>query len=589
MDTPRVTRAAPSPGVRELKAVETLERLGKYHLLSSIGQGGMGSVYRARLDGPAQASKKVALKLIHPHLNQERDFVQMFVNEMRVAMALAHRNIVQTFDAGQDDDRYYLVMELVEGASLRLLLNRVRELRRPMPLPIALFVASEVCAALEYAHALRAEVSGQRTSVIHRDVSPSNILLSEQGDVKLTDFGVARAAGRLGTSVAHLIKGKLAYMAPEQAHGQVDARGDLFSLGAVLYEMVCGEPMRREVDLASVRLGAPAAPPRRVRPELSASLETLILRCVATDPAQRPASAAELRRELSREAVHLQLARGELPDLHGELSRFLVEVGLVGPPPEDSVVREPAPATGPRPANLARALLAQAEELSAAVGSLSCSSESGTDDHHAPSLPHAVGATGMIPNPDVAPRPRRARARWPLVASLVLLGAAGAALLLARWLERRDAPVTTESPEPPATAPKAASNLAPAAAAPKVAAHDAAANDAPAAAMKVPANDAPADDAPKERVDRPAVTPHLPKRSATASATTARARLDVNAVPWAQVYVDGQLRGETPIQGLLLPAGRHRVRLVNPKLNLSSSFTVQLRPGELTRKVVRLE
>ena len=154
-----------------------VRHLGKYELLSRIGEGGMATVYRARMHGPAHASRDVALKLIHPHLARLEDFVLMFLDEMRMAMALTHRNIVQTFDAGVVEGRYFMVMELVEGGSLRELLRRILG-KEPIPLDVILFIGMEICSALDHAHNARSLSQDGPGGVVHRDVSPSNILLS---------------------------------------------------------------------------------------------------------------------------------------------------------------------------------------------------------------------------------------------------------------------------------------------------------------------------------------------------------------------------------------------------------------------------
>ncbi|MCA9667416.1 MAG: serine/threonine protein kinase, partial [Myxococcales bacterium] len=315
----------------------TPKRLGKYEILSTIGDGGMAVVYRARLqaeiDGPRRATKHVALKVIRSHLLErdeltgapDTDFSLMFVDEVRIAMGMSHRNVLQTFDAGTHDDQHFMVMEVVEGCSLRRLLATARARDEQLPVELALFIAIEVCGALEYAHGFSAE-GAATPGVVHRDVSPSNILLSRQGEVKLANFGVAKAAGRLAVSAAPLIKGKLSYMAPEQARGEVEARSDVFALGAVLYEMCCGRPLRERADLDSVRIGTSVTAPSKYRQELSGGLERIILDCLAKAPSARP-SAAELKRRLSDEAFALQMKFGGSRDMHATLREYIKMVG----------------------------------------------------------------------------------------------------------------------------------------------------------------------------------------------------------------------------------------------------------------------
>ena len=313
----------------------------------------MGCVYRARMEGPAGAAKEVALKLIHAHMAEDHDFVLMFLDETRLAMALSHRNIVQTFDAGQVDGRYFMVMELLTGCSLRTLLDRLGG--RRLPLDIAMFIGREVSAALAYAHRFQPEARGQ-PGVVHRDVSPSNILLSGEGDVKLADFGVAKAAGRLYVTSANLIRGKMMYMAPEQASGRAEPRSDLYALGAVLYEMLTGQPARRAVGLDDLLLAGRPVAPSELRGGLSPALDELVLSCLDAEPGSRPASADVVRQTLATASFQIQLSTaGQGLDPHVRLKSFLSELGLL------AELAEPPESTGG--ADLARAVLAQARAM----------------------------------------------------------------------------------------------------------------------------------------------------------------------------------------------------------------------------------
>jgi serine/threonine protein kinase len=294
----------------------------------------MGQVFRARLTGPGGASKPVALKLIHQHLCAQEHFRRMFHEELRIAMALNHRNIVQTFDGGESEGRQYLVMELVPGLSLSEFLRRMP--RSPLPADIALFIAMEVCAALDYGHTFQPEYTGHPGLVLHRDVSPTNILLSEQGDVKLTDYGVAKATGSLALSSPDLVKGKLGYMAAEQAKGEAGVQSDLFSLGAVLYRMLAGRRIRKKVNLEQLREGGPEIVSLAgLRPDLPRSLADLVTCCLATRVDLRPESAWALREALAREATALQQG----PDLHGRMRSFHGDLARGRPAAADSAAQ----------------------------------------------------------------------------------------------------------------------------------------------------------------------------------------------------------------------------------------------------------
>jgi serine/threonine protein kinase len=206
---------------------------GKYRLLEPIASGGMAEVWRAEAPGPEGFVKEVALKLVRGDHDARGEFVRMFIQEARLASRLTHANIVQVFDFDQVDGRYYIAMELVRGRTLREVVDRCREQGVRLGVPRAVHVGAEVARALAYAH--RLEEGGRPTGLVHRDVSPQNVLVSFEGEVKLTDFGIARALGATEATAPGTLKGKLAYMAPEQARGgAADGRADVFALGVVL-------------------------------------------------------------------------------------------------------------------------------------------------------------------------------------------------------------------------------------------------------------------------------------------------------------------------------------------------------------------
>jgi serine/threonine protein kinase len=576
---------APLPALLENKL--PIHSVDKYDLLSTLGRGGMGCVYRARLEGPGGASKQVALKLIHAHLSENKEFILMFLDEMRVAMAMEHRNIVQTFDAGRVEDRYYLVMELVGGLSLRELINKQAG-SGGIPLDIALFIAMEVSAALAYAHRFRPESADQPAGVVHRDVSPGNILLSLEGDVKLADFGVAKAAGRLSVTMPDLIKGKLSYMAPEQARGQVEARSDIFALGAVLYELACGTRIRKSSTLDEVRAGGRTpVPPSRFKPEIAESLDELILRCLHSKPAERFANADELRRALAEEVFRMQVALGSSRDPFARLRAYLGE-RWEGWPEEDAADQ----AAG----LIAQAVLQQAHtEQTDSTPEHTPDAAQETDPRNGPS--DSLGATINMKPPDrelaltrladrgPAPPSRRRRRRWiPVAAASAGLFAISLAVVL--WL--------AFLPDDAVVGPGSWTEVDPASA---LRQSD---TNSPAVAPLPVAERLP-DDARRALPDAAPTASSRPPRSRPVSVVPLRRRgsrtpqrrpprrdkpgyFSVNSIPWAAVYIDGKLRGQTPLQRLSLRPGSHRVRLVNPKHKLSRTFKVKIRSGETVRR-----
>jgi len=264
-----------------------MEQLGPYQLVRQLAVGGMAEVYLAKTTGVAGFEKYVALKLIHPTLAENRDFVTMLVDEAKIAVQLSHPNIAQTFDLGRDGDTYYLAMEFIDGIDLFNLIRAAAYVGFLMPFDACAFIAHAVASALEHAHGKRAP-NGELLGVVHRDIAPDNVLVSYEGAVKLIDFGIAKATARGSKTAIGVIKGKYSYMSPEQANGQpVDATSDIYSAGVVLYEMLTGRPVYTEDNpqrlLELIREGAFAAP-SRLRADIPAPLEKIVMRCLAPRP-----------------------------------------------------------------------------------------------------------------------------------------------------------------------------------------------------------------------------------------------------------------------------------------------------------------
>ncbi len=267
---------------------------GRYELLERIASGGMADVYRARLTGAAGVSKPVAIKRMRPEQAGRDGLVQLFIEEARVAAGLSHGNIVQVFDFGQVDGEYFLAMEYVHGQPLSRVLRRAREKGlHALPQPLAVLVALELCKGLAYAHTWLDE-DGRPLHIVHRDVSPQNVLLGYEGQVKLADFGIARSRLRAHAEARSTVQGKYVYFAPEQVRGrELDARADVFAAGTVLYEMLCGRlPFTgdREAVLRHIALGE-FPRPSTLSPDLSPALEHILLKAMATEREQRYPSA----------------------------------------------------------------------------------------------------------------------------------------------------------------------------------------------------------------------------------------------------------------------------------------------------------
>ena len=277
------------------------DKLGKYDLIRQIAVGGMAELYLARTVGIEGFEKLVVVKRILPQYATNASFVNMFLNEARLAATLHHPNIAQVYDIGQEQGDYFFSMEYVHGEDLGHLVAAATENGVPVSLDAALTLCAGLCAGLHHAHE-KAGPDGKPLIVVHRDVSPSNVLVSYDGAVKLVDFGIARVSNAPSSTQGGL-KGKIAYMSPEQCRGKtaVDRRSDIFSIGTILYELTTGQlPFRDETEYAILNLivNQDAEPPSKLVPEYPPALEAIVMRALARDPANRYPTALALQGDL---------------------------------------------------------------------------------------------------------------------------------------------------------------------------------------------------------------------------------------------------------------------------------------------------
>jgi len=311
--------------------------LGPYTLIERVAAGGMAEVYVARRRGPHGFEKIVALKRILPELAQDHDFVSMFVDEARVSARLCHPNVVQVFDFGEDSGELYMAMEYVEGTTVAKLVRAAASQEFPLPMEVVLHVTLSVLRALEHAHGMRGE-QGRPLGLVHRDVSPGNMLISRGGEVKLTDFGIVRAAELERRTNVGQVKGKLGYMSPEQVLGKdLDPRSDLFTLGIVLAELLTRMPLfgsGNEITiLERIRDGDLSAFERTAK-DVPDDVRRLVYRALAPSPADRFASAA-----VFAEAVEEIVRRRRLRLAPSGLSKVARTLGLlpdVVPEPDEA-------------------------------------------------------------------------------------------------------------------------------------------------------------------------------------------------------------------------------------------------------------
>jgi serine/threonine-protein kinase len=620
-------------------------RFGKYTLLAKLAQGGMGEIFAALLSGEAGFEKLVVIKRILPHLAEDPRFISMFLTEGRVTASLTHPNICQVFELGQIDGEYYLAMEYLEGVSLARLIRQ--NMHRGLDLRIAAGILCQTLEGLEFAHSFRQPGGGMVGGIIHRDMSPSNVFVTSAGLVKVLDFGVAKVS-QTSLSTATGLKGKYPYMAPEQIKGQdLDGRADLFSVGVLLHEVVTGRSLfHRGSDFETLMAVVNGDRPRasQLRADLPHMLEDVIDRSLEVAREDRYSTAREMSEALARAlepakgaATSRELAemvrRDCADDLEDERLRihrataYLKSLTDRGQEPPAFMNRRPRPVM----ALSSSSSLERADP--AGLGSVAGRQLS-------------VARAGEFALPPLYQAPARRRSGRNVVLFLVLAAAASAGAV-GWWLrgspdglglpdglslgdglpaaaspgnvsaaERAAAPAGTEaSPAAKAASAAEAGPAAEASPAAEAARHDAEAarHDAEAARHDAAGGEragtdrAAAADRPAERggaeVERGGAEAERPpsdaaarrrarraanRRSERAAAPSEPGYFSVDALPYAQIYIDGDLAGITPLVRIPLKPGRHSVLAV-AESGATERFTISVRPSETVSRRIRLE
>ena len=297
-------------------------RLGKYQILSRLSVGGMAEIFLAAYVDSEGATKLVTLKRILPELRERDEFVHMFVNEARITASLQHPNIAQVHELGQERDELFIAMEFIAGQSLAAITRRCHRMNRPVPMGFTAMIGRDLCKALDAAHNHQ-QLTGERAPIIHRDVSPGNVMVTYDGLVKVIDFGVAKATNTLSRTMTGNIKGSHGYMSPEQARGApLDARSDLFSAGAVLHELMTGRPLfLRDSELATFRgiLRDEIPTPMALNPGVPKALSEAVMIALGRNPEARYPSAIKMARALQGAIPSLIFTEEEAGALMGEL------------------------------------------------------------------------------------------------------------------------------------------------------------------------------------------------------------------------------------------------------------------------------
>jgi serine/threonine-protein kinase len=525
---------------------------GKYRLIRRIAVGGMAQIWLAVQRGPHGFEKTAVLKVILPELCSNDDFVQMFLDEARLAAGLDHNNVVRIYDFGEINGQYYLAMEHLPGEDLASVLQAHKRSGKPMPIEAACDVIAGAATGLHFAHELT-DQSGQLLNVVHRDVSPSNIIVTYHGTVKLVDFGIARAESNITKTAAGTLKGKVAYVSPEQALGDpLDRRSDVFALGTVLYELLTLQrPFKRESDLATLKavVSAPISPPSAIRPDVPPELDAIVLKAMDRDLTHRYQTAAELADALSAFLVSRAYVRSDRA-----LAAYMAGLFDADRRLGKLRVTQVAAIEGDGASKTPSQLKHLPQHLSPIRSNPALPAVQLSD------LPRGSGAVEVdlaktTMEPTLARRQRTSRR--------ILFGAIGGAVLLALIL------VIALRPGPkPEEPPKVVEVVKP--------------PEPPKPVIETPKPVEPVVD-PKPVIDTPKpVEPPKPK------AAVAKGKITLDTTPWCEVFLKGRKLGDTPLVDYALPAGLHVLTLVNDQKNVKTVIEVEVTAGKTTVKKLKL-
>ena len=561
--------------------------LGRYELMGKLASGGMAEVYLAKAAGPRGFEKKLVVKRILPHLAEDASFIEMFFAEATLVAKLNHPNIVQIFDFGESNGAYFLAMEYIEGVNLRTLIKRVRVLGEKLPVALCAKLVSFVCEGLAYAHEFVEPETGTPLRLVHRDISPDNILVSAHGAVKLADFGIAKAANQLHRTETGVVKGKVAYMPPEQLQGKaLDARADLFALGVVLYELLSGRKpfeAENETSLMLAILHEEPLPVTRHRGDVPESIQRIIERALSKERNARYSSCRELQLDLERYLRTCDEPVGPI-DIARCIARFSPSGALEpGPTPGANRLLETPPGAPPvAPDSMVAITVAppsrertrtRAEDVPTELTPppLSESPQPGDSTRTNP-LQQASTSSFL--------------GRWPM---WVALGTAALVLVLAGHRLWGGTPPAVQPPPPTETSSASASGeaaqvvpeappdtpsevLPPTPSAPKQEQQAAGADASPGTSTT-----------PQPQTSPPPRTPESPQRAV--AVVPASLRIESTVPGW--VRVNGKSFGRTPADVKDLPPGRVTVEVFDRQQGFSKQQSTVLKSGN--NGVLRLE
>ncbi|MBW2704197.1 MAG: serine/threonine protein kinase [Deltaproteobacteria bacterium] len=613
-----------------------LEQVGRYQLLARLATGGMAEIHLARQTGIGGFEKIVVVKRILPHLAGEKDFVEMFLDEAIIAARLNHPNVVQIYDLGESDGSYYIAMEYLEGESLGHLVSEGYAQNKPMSPLLTAGVTAQICDGLGYAHLLEDD-EGKPMGIVHRDISPHNVIVLFSGVAKLVDFGIAKAATKMHQTQVGTLKGKLAYMSPEQCMGKnVDSRSDIFSMGVLLWELLTRQRLfKRDAEPAMIRaiVDEPIPTVREIRDDVPQALAAVADKALQKDPAARFQTAADMAtalRDFLREAgadASQQAVKAYALSVLGEQARTkkkLLEQIKKGGASAVSV-RKLKPKSGSIPSKGRSGPAAMVDAMAEAATRI----RQGEDLDELDDLDKPVSAGGR---------------NWLVLALILLLVGAAAGFGIWWYLNQaqdkgeqgKAVPLVADPKPQPKPEPKSTTAMLSVRSTPegceilldgkalsgrtpvmdldvspssthKVAVrcegHEESVQDflarpgervalafvpAPVKAVTPPPIDKPK---PKPVIGtrpKPKPKPRPKPKPEPVTATVTKGKLNLNTKPWSEVSLGSRKLGITPLLGLELPVGKHKLTCVNPGRGIKKTVEVQIKEGKTTSLSLKL-
>ncbi|MBL8913298.1 MAG: protein kinase [Archangium sp.] len=602
--------------------------VGSYVLARELARGGMGEIWLARQASTPEFDRLVVLKRVIGSSGDDSSAMTMFLDEARIASKLSHPNVVQVFELGRDGGSVFLVMEYLTGQTLSRFARKMIETAGRVPPSLAVTLIAAAARGLGYAHR-RVDLEGKPLHIVHRDVSPQNLFVTYDGEVKVLDFGIARAAGRLGKTMTGVVKGKVAYMSPEQAAGggvEITGAADVYALGIILFELVTGTRFYRELDdlgvLRRLAISAEAPRPSSRGVPVETALEALIMRALAPEPADRFVDGQAFSESLDAwlranpPAVHEPTLRATMHQL------FAPEVGALGEfhrqaaatpaiasnPSMPDRVSTPADKSAdtrahPLPAERRPGLGTNTSPLPSVPEerrppSLVTDTSPIAEDRRPPSLvtdtspiaedrrPPSLVTRPSQPVAERAPEPRRPNVPAPRPTKTPLVGALLTGLIIAAVVAVGF--VAWPRASLPSVSPPAAIRPADSSA-------DLIDAGPPALAAKAPNVDPPAHppmrpEAAVEQTPPPPARPEPVVQTPPTGSPQPRApkagSLSLNTEPWTRVFLGKKALGDTPLIGVAIPSGTHRLRLVNEAEHIDTVIEVKIQPNETTVKKI---